>query len=486
MSQISNLKSSIPNSDFGFRISDYHQYSSRYRPSSTFPEIFAAWCFHRCGGWCQRTHLAQIGVSRLLRSSERETASGRGSLRPEPRTRGSMLLAAEQANQAMVDRLIAEGALWSGPLIASFRATPRHRFLDRVFQFQRKRNRWREVVTRDPGPEELEIVYSDRALITHLSPPIGPGLGAPISSSSQPSLMAQMLEDLKLTRDLRTLEVGSGTGYNAALLASVVGPGLVTSVDVDRNVLSEAWDHLRGFAERGVDLRHADGRRGYKDKAPFDRIMVTAATPDLEPAWLEQLSEHGLLLAPLALAPGLAYVVCGTVSAGVFQGRLTRAAYFMSLRAEGDVAESTETPLPSAAELRAVRAPWADWFDRRRPRTSWLGFIQSLAFYGLLLGLDVHYETLSNGETTFGVNDGDCVCWLGENNWQVTGNSGRDLGWALWQAFLEAGGPRPTEFHLQASPEKLPPSRHEGHCRQGPRCWQRWEKIEAPERPGWL
>ncbi len=395
-----------------------------------------------------------------------------------------MSLTAEQANQAMVDRLIAEGALWSRPLIASFRATPRHRFLDRVFQFQRKRNRWRELLTRDPGPEELEIVYSDRALITHVSSPNGSGPGAPLSSSSQPSLMAQMLEDLKLTRDLRTLEVGAGTGYNAALLAYVVGPGLVTSVDVDRNVLSEAWDHLRAFAERDVDLKHADGRSGYPDQAPFDRIMVTAATPDLEPAWLEQLSEHGLLLAPLALAPGLAYVVRGTVSAGVFHGRLTRAAYFMSLRAEGDVAVSVEPSSPTA-ELRAVRAPWADWFDGKRLRTSWPGFIQSLAFYGLLRGLDVDYQTLPNGETTFGVGDGDCVCWFGANNWLVADDSGRDLGWALWQAFLEAGGPRPTEFQIEASPDKLPPSGH-GHCRQGIRCSQRWEKIESPERPAWL
>src|SRR5262245_37822478 len=192
----------------------------------------------------------------------------------------SMQPAAEQANQDMVDRLIAEGALWSRPLITAFRATPRHCFLDRVFQYQRKRNRWREVVTRDPGPEELAIVYADRALITHLSSAASSGPGTPISSSSQPSLMAQMLEDLELAPGQRMLEVGAGTGYNAALMAHVVGAGLVTSVDVDRNVLSEAWDHLRGFADRGIDLKHADGRAGYREKAPFDRIMVTAATPD--------------------------------------------------------------------------------------------------------------------------------------------------------------------------------------------------------------
>ncbi|HYT90526.1 MAG TPA: protein-L-isoaspartate O-methyltransferase, partial [Gemmataceae bacterium] len=243
--------------------------------------------------------------------------------------------AAEQANQQMVDRLITEGTLWSPRVIEAFRRTPRHLFLERVYQFHRKQERWREVPTNTLGPEELEIVYSDRALITRLSPPRGgqdAGTGVPISSSSQPSLMAQMLEDLKLAPGQRTLEVGAGTGYNAALLAALVGPGRLYSLDVDRAVLAEAWGHLQVLPDRQVHFRHADGREGWAEAAPYDRIMVTAATDDLRPAWLEQLAEDGLLLAPLALAPGLAYLVRGTVTNGIFDGRLTRPAFFMPLR----------------------------------------------------------------------------------------------------------------------------------------------------------
>jgi protein-L-isoaspartate(D-aspartate) O-methyltransferase len=75
------------------------------------------------------------------------------------------------------------------------------------------------------GPHELEIAYNDRALITHLSPADTPTgqVPVPVSSSSQPSLMAQMLEDLHLTRGARVLEVGAGTGYNAALMACLAG-----------------------------------------------------------------------------------------------------------------------------------------------------------------------------------------------------------------------------------------------------------------------
>ncbi len=393
---------------------------------------------------------------------------------------------ADQANQQMVDRLIAEGALWSGPLITSFRATPRHHFLDRTFVYQRKARAWREVILRDPGPEEVELAYSDRALITHVSPATEDGPGVAISSSSQPSLMAQMLEDLRPAEGQRLLEVGSGTGYNAALLAHVVGPGNVLSVDVDRNVLSEAWDHLRKFPDRQVVLHHADGREGYAEGGPYDRIMATAATPDLEPAWLEQLTEGGLILAPLALAPGLAFVVRGTVRAGVFRGRLTRAAYFMPLRAEGESGREDDEPAAvPTGEFETVPAPWEGWFERTWPRLGWTGFIQALAFHGWLHGLEVGYQALASGETTFGVSAGDAVCWLGSARWHVS-PGGQELGEQLWQSFLDNGGPWPTEYRLFAGPN-LAVRRAAGtyFTRQGPRCRQVWKLRERRDRSGW-
>jgi protein-L-isoaspartate(D-aspartate) O-methyltransferase len=395
---------------------------------------------------------------------------------------------ATRANDAMVDRLIGLGTLWSPRLIAAFRATPRHAFLHRVYQYQRRAGRWREVATRDPGPDELRLLYSDRALITRLARASTTQAPVPISSSSQPSLMAQMLEDLRPAPGGCVLEVGTGTGYNAALLAYLAAPGQVWSIDVDRQVLSEAWEHLNAFAGRHVELRHADGRCGYAEAAPFDRIMVTAATPDLEPAWLEQLAPGGLLLAPLVLAPGLAFVVCGTVADGVFEGRLTRAAYFMPLRAEGEAggAESDSSP---QGPLATMPAPWAGWFDRRRPRPGWLGLSQSLAFYAFLRGLRLSYQSLPGGEAAFGVAESDGTpCWLGEEKWHVTGEAGRALGGRLWRSFLDAGGPWPTEFRLRASPcgEITSEGGRQVYERQGPRCRQVWELIEPRQRPAWL
>jgi protein-L-isoaspartate(D-aspartate) O-methyltransferase len=397
--------------------------------------------------------------------------------------------AADQANQDMVDRLIAQGALWSPALIRAFRATPRHRFLDRIFQYQRKQNRWREVRTRHPGPEELRLVYTDKALITRLARPAPPGVPVPISSSSQPSLMAQMLEDLGPAPGQRILEIGAGTGYNAALMAHGLAPGRVIAIDVDRQVLAEAHEHLRAFPDRPVSLVHADGRAGFPEAAPFDRIMVTAATPDLEPAWLEQLAQGGLLLAPLALAPGLAFVLRGGVREGVFEGRLTRAAFFMPLRGEGEPG-TVDEGLPVSGSLRRLSAPWADWFDRRRPRMNWQGFIQALAFYGLLHGHRVSYQVVSDNQPAFGVCDEEQggTCWLGLQSWHVDGPAGRDLGWTLWRAFLDAGGPWPTEFRLRVSlaGELRPGPERDTYVRQGPRCRQVWQLIETRDRPAWL
>jgi protein-L-isoaspartate(D-aspartate) O-methyltransferase len=394
----------------------------------------------------------------------------------------------ERANQQMVDRLIAQGALWSPALIAAFRQTPRNQFVDRVYQHNPKTERWEAVNTSSRSLVQLRLVYSDRALITRLSLPREHLPPVPISSSSQPSLMAQMLEDLQPGQGQRVLEIGAGTGYNAALVAPVVAPGQVWSVDVDREVLMDAASHLRAFPERAVMLRHADGRSGLAEAAPFDRIIVTAATPDIEPDWIEQLKPNGQLVAPLAVAPGLSYVVCGGAEAGVFTGRLTRGAYFMPLRAEGEPGETAGDGSPPVGPLQKLRAPWVRWFDRRRPRQGWLGFVQALAFFGWLRGLVVAYRTTEDGQPTFALSDAvkGHGCWFGPQSWQVTGEAGRDLAETHWRAFLDAGGPWPTEFRLQAALSDPPsaPANRTAFRRCSPRCHQLWELVEPRERFG--
>jgi protein-L-isoaspartate(D-aspartate) O-methyltransferase len=419
--------------------------------------------------------------------------------------------AVEEAHQRLVDQLIAFGDLWSQALIEAFRNTPRHYFLDRVYEFERPGG-WEEIPLAALGPRELALIYSDRVLTTRLSEDAGRGSGVAISSSSQPSLMAQMLEDLQPGPDMRVLEIGAGTGYNAALLARVVAE--VVSIDVDRRVLAEAREHLQAFPGRSVALHHSDGRAGWPERAPYDRIMVTASTPDLEPAWLDQAAEGGLILAPLDLAPGLAYTVRGQVTGGDCHGRLTRPAFFMPLRDEqparasgGRQQQGAHAPrssvarsgpgrarsarLPSHERLTSLPAPWADWSDRKNnPEIAQLP--HALAFLGWLSGLVINYVSLSDGRPGYGLADRamEQVCWIGQRHWYVNGAPGRELGVRLWRTFLEAGGPRPTEFQVRArpigaQPESFPLAPESSlltYHRQGPSCCQTWFLSEPRNR----
>jgi protein-L-isoaspartate(D-aspartate) O-methyltransferase len=397
--------------------------------------------------------------------------------------------AVERAHQQLIDRLIARGALWSPELVAAFRETPRHYFLERVFAWNRRAGTWREFPTLPLRRFSLRLAYSDRALTTLLStaqpgrPPV------PLSSSSQPSLMAQMLEDLRLRSGVRTLEVGAGTGYNAALLAHAAGP--VVSLDVDGRVVEEARRHLQRFPERPVEFVTGDGRAGWPTEAPYDRVLVTAASPDLESAWLAQTDDGGIVQVPLVLAPGLAYLATGTVVGGVFEGSLTRPAYFIALRAEEESGEDRVIgpALPDPSGLEEVAAPWKDWAPRRLPPGG-LPFIRSLAFLGWLDGLTLGYRSWGEEGVLFCVGDlvRGSACWLGAGTWRVTGKEGRALGIRLWQTFLDAGGPSPVEFRLSAATPPAMPRGH-GHTaltyrRRGVRTEQLWELADHRERPG--
>jgi protein-L-isoaspartate O-methyltransferase len=123
--------------------------------------------------------------------------------------------------------------------------------------------------------------------------------------------MAIMLELLDVTPGQQVLEIGAGTGFNAALLAHLVGEqGSVISLDIDEEVAREASRHLAaaGVVE-GVEILCRDGWLGDARGAPFDRIIATVECRDISPHWAGQLKDGGLLVLPLALGPGLTMAV---------------------------------------------------------------------------------------------------------------------------------------------------------------------------------
>jgi protein-L-isoaspartate(D-aspartate) O-methyltransferase len=197
----------------------------------------------------------------------------------------------------------------------------------------------------------LEAVYRDDAIVVKRD-----ALGRPTSSSSQPSIMAAMLEQLQVRPGQRVLEVGAGSGYNAALLSSLVGPGgLVVSVELDEEIAQAARAAL---AQGGypVQVVTADGRQGWAAAAPLDRIIVTASTDDLPRAWFEQLAVGGRLVLPLRFSRrwflpqavvALRRTEVGLESVAVVPGA------FMALRQP-----PRDGRLPDAAARTAARVRW--------------------------------------------------------------------------------------------------------------------------------
>jgi len=232
---------------------------------------------------------------------------------------------------AMVDRLLATATL-SKPVEAAFRSVPRDLFL--------------------PGVD-LERVYSGDVIVTRSD-----DRGRPISSSSQIGIMAPMLEHLAVSAGMRVLEVGAGTGYNAALLDELVGPdGSVTTIEIDPTTAEEARVHLAGSGHRRVHVIDGDGWSGVPEAAPVDRIVLTASTADLSPAWVEQLRDGGILVAPVVLrANGVQAVVAFRKHGLVLESERVVVGGFMPLRGHGAPAESTET----VGELRISAAGSAD------------------------------------------------------------------------------------------------------------------------------
>ncbi len=171
-----------------------------------------------------------------------------------------------------------------------------------------------------------------------------------------------MLEMLRTQGGHRVLEVGAGTGYNAALLAQVVGPnGSVTSIDIDPAVTMEAIDNLASSGLAGVSVMTGDGWWGRPGQT-FDRIIATAECWDISPAWVEQLTEGGILVLPLWLRPGLTLAIAFEKTGGFLTSRSVAYCGFMPLR-------GPHASPPSRALLPA--APWDDTDDNPR---RWLAF----------------------------------------------------------------------------------------------------------------
>jgi protein-L-isoaspartate(D-aspartate) O-methyltransferase len=216
----------------------------------------------------------------------------------------------------MVDALCAAGRIRTPEVERAFRAVPRHLFLPSF---------------------SLHEAYADDAV------PIRFADGVATSSASQPSMMAIMLEQLGLRAGQRVLEIGAGTGYNAALMSTVVGSaGAVTAIDIDADLVDAAAEHLAaarphlasaGAAE--VRLVCGDGALGHPDGAPYDRIVLTVGSDDVRPEWVDQLAPGGRLLLPLAVRGSQLSVALDLGEDGRLRSDSVQSCMFIRLRGIG-------------------------------------------------------------------------------------------------------------------------------------------------------
>lgn len=182
----------------------------------------------------------------------------------------------EQLHQLFVDQLKEKGFIQSPQVEAAFRAVPRHLFVPNV---------------------SADEAYRDVPIGTIKKD------GRVVSSSTAPGLMAQMLEQLDLKPGHKVLEIGAGTGFNASLMAHIVGSERqIVAIDLDPEITEGAIEHVKqaGFENR-VKIICRNGALGDEENAPYDRIILTVELADIAPAWFDQLKDGGLLEIPLEL-----------------------------------------------------------------------------------------------------------------------------------------------------------------------------------------
>ena len=173
--------------------------------------------------------------------------------------------ATSKARHQMVEATIKDRGISDTRVLAAMRAVLRHRFIpDRL----------------------LSVAYADRPL------PIGEG-----QTISQPYVVALMTDILGLKPDHRVLEIGTGSGYQAAVLGELAGQ--VYTIEIKKKLHDRAIKVLEMLGYDNVHTQHGDGYFGWPDAAPFDAIMITAAIDHIPPPLLKQLKDGGRLTLPL-------------------------------------------------------------------------------------------------------------------------------------------------------------------------------------------
>lgn len=278
----------------------------------------------------------------------------------------------------LIDSITESGSLQSSKWRAALEQVPRHVFVPSFYDQQTDGN-W--IETNSDSPSWLEKVYENKPLITALAP-LPSGNLVTVSSSTKPGLMIRMLESLDICDDSRVLEIGTGTGYNAGLLAHRLGDQNVYSVDIDNDLVETARIRLAGLGYLPT-LVATHGGHGLPEHAPYDRIIATCSVPLIPWAWADQVKPGGLVLVDLKPSIHAGSLALLRRYPDRLEGRFLKWAGFMAIR-DTDGAPSVATQAQTdnegpAAATRLDPLPWSHlvpWFlsHSRLPHMTLFGY----------------------------------------------------------------------------------------------------------------
>lgn len=329
----------------------------------------------------------------------------------------------------MAGRLRARGA--SERTTAAFAAVPRHRLVPR-FWARRGGSKAEEFRLDGGDVAGIDVLHDvDRAVAVNRVPD-APGLTT--STASAPALLAAQADRLALEPGMTVLEIGTGPGYFAAILAELVGPaGRVVTIEIDAELAALAGERLTGCGYHHVTVLAGDGDAGAPAHGPFDRVVASVGCTDVAAAWLRQLAPGGRALVPLLHGAMHPVVEVGPGGAG---GVVLLSGY---VAIQGRQATSDLWPFAAAAVEPVTRQPLPDAVRPVGGRDADLAFWLALADRraGSLPGLNDGAGSSARIDTAR-----QAIGWAGPN-----GAALADELLCHVERWAVAGRPTPERFH---------------------------------------
>ncbi|MFD8479781.1 methyltransferase domain-containing protein [Kitasatospora sp. NPDC059673] len=368
---------------------------------------------------------------------------------------------AEAGRDRLASALIANGSL-QPDWFAAYHAVPRHLFVpDTVWPGMADGVRQGHAVSRREDADAWwRAVYADVPLTTQWDDGASTGNTRgtmPSSSSSMPTMVFSMLAALEVAPGHRVLEIGTGTGWNAALLSHRLGSANLTTVEVDASTAADAHRRLAraGYAPTAVV---GDGAAGHQPTAPFDRVIATCSVRRVPRAWIEQCRPGAVIVAPWGPEYGGEAVVKLTVEQdGGARGRFVHSSAFMRLRAQRATRPNSRAYLSEPWPADGVRSTTTLSPDE-------LGdWAAMFAIGSRVPGVFPLTERYGDGSYTLWLHDTAVTSWAtadwepgGREEFEVVQSGPRRL-WdeveAAWRWWNERGRPGFERFVLRVSPD---------------------------------